>query len=214
VTILLVDDHQLLRQGLRALLERDGRLLVAGEAADGWEALELARKLRPDVVVMDISMPGLNGVDATRRIVAELPRTKIIALSMNADRQYVHAMFDAGASGYLLKTAASEELVAAVFAVERGEVYISPAIADLMVDRHRRRATPAPMRTVGELTGREREVLQLLSEGLSSKEIGARLEIASSTVESHRKQIMAKLDVHSVAELTKVAIRMGLTSLD
>lgn len=208
--ILLADDHRMMREGLRALLEKDG-LEVVGEAADGREALELTRTLRPDVVVMDISMPGLNGVDATRRILAEVPACKVVALSMNTDRRYVRAMFEAGAAGYLVKNAASRELVLAILAVWQGQKYVDTSIVGDVIDGWVGQPT-APSRSERALSPREREVLQLLAEGRSSKEIAVQLEIALPTVETHRRQIMAKTGLRTIAALTKYAIREGLTS--
>jgi DNA-binding NarL/FixJ family response regulator len=212
VKILLVDDHKMMRDGLRAILEKE-ELMVVGEAASGREALVSARRLRPQIVVMDISMPELNGIDATRKLLAELPGTKVIALSMNSDRRYVLAMFKAGAVGYLLKNSASEELIAAVRAVADDLTYVSPSIAALIVDDAIDAVGPrtAAIRT---LSTREREVLQLLAEGKSSKDIAAHLNVAVPTVETHRRQIMDKLSLRTIAELTKYAIREGLTSLD
>jgi len=213
VRVLLADDHQILRQGLRTLLEREPDVRVVGEATDGREAVAQAAALRPDVVVMDLSMPGLNGIEATRRIVAAQPKTKVVGLSMHADRQYVRAMFEAGAAGYLLKNSAYEELLSALRVVVGGRPFVSPAIADVVLDALRvgaREAAAAP----AELTAREREVLQLLAEGHTSKEIAAQMCIALSTVETYRRHIMIKLDLHSIAELTRYAIRRGLTSVD
>ena len=211
--VLLADDHQILRQGLRTLLEREPDVRVVGEATDGREAVAQAAALRPDVVVMDLSMPGLNGIEATRRIVAAQPKTKVVGLSMHADRQYVRAMFEVGAAGYLLKNSAYEELLSALRVVVGGRPFVSPAIADVVLDALRvgaREAAAAP----AELTAREREVLQLLAEGHTSKEIAAQMCIALSTVETYRRHIMIKLDLHSIAELTRYAIRRGLTSVD
>lgn len=208
--VLLADDHQLMRQGLRALLERQGIDVVA-EAADGHEAIARAKQACPDVVVMDVAMPGLNGIDAARRIKAELPLVKILALSMNADARYVNAMLEAGASGYLLKNAASDELLDALTAVLGGETYLSPAILRGSPNPALRRGTPVPG-SEKPLSAREREVLQLIAEGKTSKEIAGSLNIAVPTVETHRRQLMDKLNVRTIAELTKYAIREGLTS--
>lgn len=210
--ILLVDDHRMMREGLRALLEKEG-LEVVGEAEDGREAIELTRTLRPEVVVMDISMPDLNGIDATKRIVAELPGCKVVALSMNSDRRYVRAMFAAGAVGYLIKNTASSELVLAILAVAQGQKYVDSAIANVVIDGWV--GQTGPVNTFGEraLSLREREVLQLLAEGCSSKDIALRLTIALPTVETHRRQIMAKTGLRTIAALTKYAIREGLTSV-
>jgi len=208
--ILLVDDHKIMRDGLRALLEKDG-LTVVGEAADGHEAIRLNRELAPEVVVMDISMPDLNGIDATRHILTDRPGVKVIGLSMNSDRRYVVAMFKAGAVGYLLKNSAAEELIQAVRAVAANLTYVSPSVAAMVVDGC---VTPTEKaRADRPLSPREREVLQLLAEGKSSKEIAARLSMAVPTVETHRRQIMEKLDVHTIAGLTKYAVREGLTTL-
>ena len=214
MNILLVDDHQMMRDGLRAVLERESDLHVTGEAADGRTALELCATLHPDVVVMDIGMPGLNGIEATRQVTAHHPRTKVVALSMNADRRYVHAMFEAGAWAYLVKSSASEELIRAIRAVAHDEKYVSPTVASAVLDAFvvGPKATHRDPRS--DLSPREREVLQLLAEGLTSKEIASKLDLAVSTIETHRKQIMAKLELRSVAELTKFAIRSGLTTLE
>jgi DNA-binding NarL/FixJ family response regulator len=211
--ILLADDHKMMRDGLRSVLEKEG-MEVVGEAATGHEALAMTKRLKPDVVVMDISMPELNGIDATRRIVAEVPGVKIIGLSMNSDRRYVVAMFAAGAVAYLLKNSASEELIQAVRTVMSDLTYISPSIAAIVVDHLVEGAQPADVKTAKPLSPREREVLQLLAEGNSSKDIANRLELAVPTVETHRRQIMDKLNLRTIAELTKYAIREGLTSVD
>jgi DNA-binding NarL/FixJ family response regulator len=217
--VLLCDDHRLMREGLRAILEKAG-LAVVGEAENGRDGVDLARQLQPDVVLMDISMPDLNGIDATRLLVEELPATKVIGLSMSSDRRYVATMFAAGAVGYLLKSSASEELIRAVHAVSNNLKYVSPAVAGTFIDDYLAHAEPsqflaneAPVAASRPLSLREREVLQLLAEGNSSKEIAARLNIAATTVESHRRQIMDKLGLRTIAELTKYAVREGLTSL-
>jgi DNA-binding NarL/FixJ family response regulator len=214
VKILIVDDHKIMREGLRALLERQPNMEVVGEASNGREAIALAHKLKPRVIVMDITMPGLNGIDATRRMAAELPDVKVVGLSMNSDRRYVLAMLGAGASGYLLKNAASEELTRAIETVIVNRKYVSPLVADAVVESAIREATPHGGAEGKALSGREREVLQLLAEGRTSKEIAEKLGVAVTTVETHRRQIMNKLSIHSIAELTKYAIREGLTSLD
>ncbi len=209
MNVVLADDHAMVRDGLRAVLEKAG-VRVVGEAANGREAVAEALRLRPDVVVMDLAMPELNGVDATRRLTKELPGTKILGLSMNADRRYVTAMLTAGAAGYVLKNAAADQLLEALTVVMRGGTYLSPAIDDLATSPGAALHRPAEK----ALTAREREVLQLVAEGKSSKEVGAALKIALPTVETHRRQIMEKLGLHGVAELTKYAIREGLTSAD
>jgi DNA-binding NarL/FixJ family response regulator len=210
--ILLVDDHRLMREGLRVILERQGMEIV-GEAATGREALTLCPTVRPDVVLMDVCMPDSNGIDATRRLVDDAPRAKVIGLSMNADRRYVIAMFAAGASAYLLKSSAAEELILAIREVAGGRKYVSPAIAGVVLDTLVE-ATPPGFPSTKPLTPREREVLQLLAEGASSKDIAARLDVAVVTVETHRRQIMDKLGLRTIAELTKYAVREGLTMLE
>ncbi|MGD0679139.1 MAG: response regulator transcription factor [Polyangiaceae bacterium] len=209
--VVLADDHRMMRDGLRAVLEKAG-VQVVGEAANGQEAVEQVKRLHPDVLVMDIAMPVLNGIDAIRRLRAERPGVKVIALSMNSDRRYVIAMLEAGAAGYLLKNAASEELLAALDVVGQGQTYLSPSIAGSVVDQALGRGQTSRLGPERPLSGREREVLQLIAEGNSSKEIAATLLIGVTTVESHRRQIMEKLNLRTVAELTKYAIREGLTS--
>jgi DNA-binding NarL/FixJ family response regulator len=213
VRILLAEDHKIVREGLRAILEKEDGFVVVGEAADGREAIRLAHATKPDIVVMDISMPGLNGIDATKRILAEDPRTKVIGLSMNSDRRYVLEMLGAGAAAYLVKNAAADELVRAIHAVCDGQTYLSPQVSAAVVDAVVRRPATSAGLGMGVLSTREREVLQLLAEGLTSKDIADKLTIAVSTVETHRKQIMSKLNIRSVAELTKYAVREGITSL-
>jgi DNA-binding NarL/FixJ family response regulator len=211
VKILRVDDHTILRHGLRALLEKEMDVRLVDEAANGREAVELARKSVPEVILMDIVMPGLNGIDATRAIVAENPRAKVIGLSMNSDGHYLVAMFAAGAVGYLLKDAASTELVLAIRTVLQNRSYVSPAIAADVIECVRGAGHPALPRA---LTSREREVLQFLAEGKTSKEIGNTLGISVATVETHRRQMVTKLGIRTIAELTKYAVREGLTTLE
>ena len=214
IRVLLADDHQMLRDGLRAVLSLEDDIEVVGEANDGHAAVEMAGRLAPDVVLMDIGMSGLNGVDATRRIKAESPNVKVIALSTYSDKRYVLSMLEVGASGYVLKAAAVDEMCRAVRAVAEGKRYLSPDVAGVVVDARFHEPAQSDASLSSILGSREREVLQLLAEGHSSPEIARRLHIAASTVETHRRNIMRKLDVHSVAELTKYAIREGLTSLD
>jgi DNA-binding NarL/FixJ family response regulator len=213
VRVVLADDHAMMRDGLRAVLEKAG-VEVVGEAANGHQAIAEVKRSRPDVVVIDIAMPELNGIDATRRLAAEAPDVKVIALSMNADRRYVIAMLEAGAAGYLLKNSASEELLNALRVVTRGQTYPSPAIAGGVVDQAIRGASASQSGSAKQLSVREREVLQLVAEGKSSKEIAAALQIAVPTVETHRRQIMEKLHLRTIAELTKYAIREGITSAE
>jgi DNA-binding NarL/FixJ family response regulator len=213
IKILLVDDHQILREGLRSLVKGYDDMEVIGEAADGREALNMVEKLSPDVVIMDISMPDLNGIDATRMIINESPDVKIIALSMHHDKQFVSEIFKAGASGYLIKDSAFDELEHAVRIVMSGQTYINPKIASLVVESLvNQSANPNPS-SFSLLTAREREVLQLIADGKSTKQIAIDLNVSSKTIESHRRQVMGKLNVRSVADLTKFAIREGLTTI-
>ena len=209
--VVLADDHAMMREGLRAVLERAG-VQVIGEAANGHEAIAEALRLRPDVVVMDVGMPLLNGVDATRKLTAEMPHVKIIALSMNADRRYVSAMLGAGATGYVLKNSASEELLTALERVTRGERYVTPGLAGGAGDQPAQGKTSRHPESERPLSTRERQVLQLIAEGKTSKQIASTLGIAVTTVETHRRQLMEKLNLRTVAELTKYAVREGLTS--
>jgi len=211
IRVMLVDDHKILRDALKGVLEREHDLAVVGEASDGAEALELARQLQPDVVLMDIGMPGIGGIEATRTLRAEWPETKVVALSTFSDRRIVLQMLDAGAGGYVVKSAGRDELLRAIRAVAHGKTYLCPDSSAVLVDsvRGKQAAEQTPRDLIGK---REREVLQLLADGHTSPEIGERLHIATSTVEVHRRNIMRKLELHSIAELTKYAIRNGLTS--
>jgi len=211
-TILIADDHRLLREGLRALLERDGFRVVA-EADNGRSAVRLAKQLQPDIVITDIAMPDLNGIEATRQVRAEAPRSKVLALSMHTESGFVLGILEAGASGYLLKDAAFEELSIAIKAVLKGQIYLSPAITGVVVGQSLGRLGSKARSQRAKLSKREQEVLQLIAEGKSTKEIAATLCVSVKTVETHRKQIMDNLDIHSVAGLTKYAVREGLTSL-
>jgi two-component system response regulator NreC len=214
IRIIVADDHQIVRQGLRTLLEKEPDMQVVAEAEDGRRTLNLARELIPQVIVMDVEMPDLNGIEATMQILAELPQIKVIALSMYSDRRFVTNMLKAGACGYLLKDCAFEELVQAIRLSMSNRIYLSPGIADVVVKDYVNH-TPAPTPSVfSVLTPREREVLQLLSEGKRTTQIAELLHISIKTVETHRMQIMHKLGMRSVAELTKYAIREGLTSLE
>jgi len=213
-TILLADDHRMIRDGLRALLESEDDLEVVGEAENGRDAVRLVRNLAPDVVVMDISMPDLNGVEATRQVCRRCPDTRVIALSVHADRRFVTEMLKAGASGYLLKDCAFEELVRGIRTVVEGHTYLSPRIANAVVEGHVRAPASEAEPTGSVLTAREREVLQLLSEGHGTKQIARHLHVSTKTIDTHRQHIMDKLDIHNVPELTKYAVREGLTTLE
>jgi two-component system response regulator NreC len=213
VRIILAEDHRITREGLVNLLKERPDMEVVGEAENGREAVRLARELSPDLVIMDVTMPDLNGIDATRIITSGSNKTKVIALSMYSDKQFVQGMIQAGASGYLLKDCAFEELVSAIQAVIHGDTYLSPGIAGIVVQDYLNKLTTDRSSADTVLTNREREVLQLIAEGNSTKEIAARLSVSVKTVETHRRQIMEKLGIFSIAELTKYAIREGLTSL-
>ena len=213
VRILLADDHTIILDGLCSLLGKNQDFKVVGRASDGTSAVRLAASLSPDIVIMDVSMPGLNGIDAARRILAENPKTKIIALSMHNDGRYISAALKSGAMGYILKESAFEELIAAIRTVMKGQCYLSASIAAVVIKDYIRHLEKTESGVFSVLTPREREVLQALSEGLSTKEIASRLGVSIKTVETYRSQIMEKLDIHSVAELTKYAIREGITSL-
>jgi len=214
IRILLADDHKITRQGLRSMLEKQDDIEVVAEAEEGRMAIELVRQLEPDIVIMDVSMPGLNGVDATRQIVNTFKGVKVIALSMHSDTSYVAEMLRNGASGYLLKDCAFKELASAIRVVVAGKKYLSPDISGIVVDDYLHRLSRTDRAGAKVLSVREREVLQIVAEGLSTKEIAKKLHISIKTVETHRRQIMKKLNIFSVAELTKYAVRKGLTSLE
>lgn len=212
IRVLLADDHRIVRQGLRGLLEKEGDIEVVAEAAEGRTALRLARDMCPDVVVMDIAMPDMNGIGATRHILAQAPGVKVVTLSMHSDRRFVAEMLKAGASGYLLKDCAFEELAQAVRTVAGGQTYLSPGIAGVVIRDYVRHLSEVDS-AYSALTPREQEVLQLLAEGKTIRQIASCLQVSMKTVETHRRHIMSKLDIHSIAQLTKYAIREGLTSL-
>ncbi|MCK5145404.1 response regulator transcription factor [bacterium] len=203
--LLLADDHQIIRQGLCSLLAAEHDICVVAEAVNGREVLKLAREHCPDMVILDISMPELNGIEAARQIVRDFPAMKIVMLSMHADRRFIQETLDIGASAYLLKDAAFEELVEAIHCVMQGGQYLSRSIRHLIISTEERRKIC--------LTAREREVLQLMAEGDNTKTIAHKLSISVKTIETHRQHIMRKLDIHSVAGLTKYAIKEGLTGL-
>ncbi len=196
------------------LLEKSGRITIVGEAVDGISAARMARDLKPDLVLMDIAMPDLNGIEATRRIRAESPGVKVIALSMHADKRYVRRMLLAGAAGYVQKGSAFEEVATAIRTVAAGRIYISPKITDLIVADYIKLLTKSYPGGESPLSDREREVLQMLAEGKNSRLIAERLHLSVTTVDTHRKHIMDKLGLRSIAELTKYAVREGMTPLD
>lgn len=214
IRVLLADDHKITREGLRSLLEKQQDMDVVAEAENGRAAVHLAHELLPNVVIMDVTMPDLNGMEAARQIVGRFPNVKIIALSMHSDSLFVTEMLRSGASGYLLKDCAFDELALAIRAVASGKTYLSPSISGVVVEDYLRRLTKTGFSSSEVLTDREREVLQLMAEGKSTKQIALKLSISVKTVETHRRQIMHKLDIYTVAELTKYAIRKGLTSLE
>ena len=204
--ILLADDHAVVRNGFRRILTAEPDLEVVGEAANGQEALDRAAELQPDVVVMDVTMPELNGIEATRRLMESSPRTRVLALSMHKDGVYVREILRAGARGYLLKDSGESDLLTAVRAVARGEGYLSPAVSDAVLNDYRRHVTDP----LDLLTSREREVLQLIAEGKTNKEVATHLNLSVYTVEAHRGRIMEKLNLHSTGELVRFAMRNGL----
>ena len=221
ISILLVDDHELVRRGLRSFLGSHGNTVVVGEAETGEQALSLALEKQPDLVIMDISMPGMDGMEVTRRLKAQCPNCHVLALTVHEDKQYFIEMLAAGASGYITKQAAADELGAAIEAVASGQVYLQPALARWLLEDYQRLSkdaashTPQPptdLDVVGldVLSARERQVLELVGQGLNNQEIGDRLELSPKTVARHRERIMHKLNMHSRTELVKFAIRTGL----
>ena len=214
VTVLLADDHRIFRDGLRPLLAAQPDLEVVAEAEDGLEALRLARELEPTVAVLDISMPGLNGLEVTRRLAREAPAVRTVILSMHSDRRFVLEALRAGARGYLLKDAGFEELLVAIREVCEDRIHLGAAVSEQVIRDYVSLADAEEGSAFALLSAREREVLQLLAEGLATKEIADRLNLSVKTVESHRKAVMDKLEIRSIAELTKYAIREGLTPLD
>jgi DNA-binding NarL/FixJ family response regulator len=214
IKVVLADDHQIVRHGLRSLLSAEPDIEVVGEADNGRAVVRMVQELSPQVVIMDISMPDLNGIEATRQILSDTTGVKVIALSMHSDSLFVLNMFQAGASGYLLKDCALEELVKAVRTVMNRKIYLSPGISDIVIKDFVLGWSSTESSAYSILTAREREVLQLMAEGKNTNQIAESLCVSIKTVEAHRKQMMNKLDIHSVAELTKYAIRQGLTSLE
>jgi len=211
--IVLVDDHQLFRDGVRNLLDQQLDMSVLGEAEDGRMALEMVRKLSPQVVIMDVTMPNLNGIDATRRILAENPKVKVIALSMHGHRRFVQEMLKAGASGYLLKECAFQDLIQAIRTVLADKVFLSPDIAQIVMDDYLNPSRKDKKRGISLLTSKEREVLQLIAEGLTNEKTAQILHMSRRTVEKHRARIMNTLQIDNLADLVKFAVREGLTKL-
>ncbi len=215
IRLLLADDHAVVRSGLRLLLEAQPDMAIIGEAENGADAIRRTAELMPDVVLMDIEMPGMNGIEATRRIKAESPRTAVLALTMYEDDQYFFEMLRAGAAGYVPKRAAPDELASAIRAVSRGDVFLYPSLAGRLVqDYLLRRDVEAQEPPADDLTPREQEVLTLIAQGLSNGEIGEQLVISAKTVDRHRENIMRKLNLHNRVDLVKYALRKGLIDLE
>lgn len=214
IRVLICDDHKIMREGLRNLLKDKANIVVVGEAENGRDALGLVHKLKPDIVIMDVAMPGLNGMEATKMILKEYQETRVIALSMHSGKQFVTGMFRAGASGYLLKDCAFDELMDAIKAVNSKHTYLSREISDVLVREFVTNIDGSSDEPGEVLSTREKEVLQLISEGNSTKLIAEKLFISVKTVETHRQKVMQKLNIFTIPELTKYAIRMGFTSLD
>ncbi len=214
IRILLAEDHTLVRKGLRSLLEGEDGLVVVDEAVDGREAVEKAGKLQPDIVLMDIAMPGLNGLEATRQLRQRHPKVQVVILTMYADEEYIPQLLEAGARGYVVKQAAPEELIAAVRAVHQGGIFLTPSVSRTVVQEYLQQAASMTRSGQDLLTPREREVLQLIAEGHPPRQIAQLLCISVKTVEAHRANLMRKLAATSTAELTRHAIRRKLISLD
>ena len=214
IRVLIADDHKIMLAGLRSLLEKQTDFEVVGEADNGRKAVQMAQEKTPDVVVMDVSMPDLNGIEATMQIIESLPKTRVVALSMHSDKRFVMGMLRAGASGYLLKDCASQELANAIVQVAGGKKYLSPEITGVVIDDFLLGGSAEEVAAASPLSPREREVLQLIAEGWSTKQIASHLYVSIKTIETHRRQIMKKLDLHAIADLTKYAIREGLTSIE
>lgn len=214
IKLLLADDHEIILEGLHNLLSKESDLEVVGEVKDGRQAVKAAQELEPDIVIMDISMPSLNGIEATRQMVEDLPDIKILVLSMHMGREYVAEALEAGVSGYLLKDCAFQELIKAIRAVSNGKVYLSQEITSLVVDDYVHKLSNMKDVKRDTLTSREREVLQLIAEGKSTKQIADLLFLSPKTIETYRSRLKNKLNMDSIADLTKYALREGLTSLD
>jgi len=212
-SLLIADDHKILREGLKKLIEDQSDMEVVGEANNGREAISIINKTNPNVVIMDVSMPDMNGMEATKQIVKDFPHIKVVALSMHIEKQFVEGMFAAGALAYILKDCASEELVKAIRTVVKNKIYISADISDVVMEGYIESLSRDKKETSGNLTSREREVLQLIVEGKKTKETAKILHTSVKTVETHRYNIMTKLNINNIACLTKYAIREGITSI-
>jgi two-component system response regulator NreC len=214
IKVVVVDDHTILRQGIKALLDNQEGIEVVGEAKDGREALKIIEETLPDVILMDIAMPGLNGLEATRRIKKKFPKTKVLVLTMYTNEEYIFQILNAGANGYLVKETAFQDLISAIKAVYRDEAFMSPSISKKVISSYMQRAQEDEKETCDILTTREREILQLIAEGNSSKKIAEALFISPKTVETHRTHIMDKLNIHNRTDLIKYAIRQGIVDID
>lgn len=214
--IIIADDYGIVRQGLKSLIEKEDDLEVIGEAENGTKAVQMAEQLKPDMVIMDITMPDMNGIDATKRIISENPKVKIIALSMHSNKRFVTEMLQAGAVGYVLKSYLFDELVRAIKAAEKGQRYLSPRITNVLVEDYIGDSSKegGNRENIKSLTDRERMIIQLLTEGYNIKQIALKLNISPKTADANRRALMKKLQLSSLAELTKFAIREGLTSLE
>lgn len=213
IKVVIVDDHKIIKDGLRSLLERQPDMEVVAEADNGRTAIKLAKELSPDVIIMDIGMRELNGIDATRQIVKMSPDVKVLALSMYSDKRFIKGMLKAGASGYMLKDSAFKELIDAIRVIVEDKIYISPSVASIVTDDYLNQSPESDSLTRSFLTSRELEVLQLLVEGRSTKQIASSLHLSIKTIESHRSRVMKKIDVDNIVDLTKYAIREGIISL-
>jgi len=214
IKVVVADDHTILRQGIKALLDNLEEIEVVGEAKDGREAIKAIEELSPDVILMDIAMPGLNGLEATRRIKKKFPRTKVVVLTMHTNEEYIFQILNAGADGYLVKETAFQDLISAINSVHRGEAFMSPSISKKVMTDYIQRAQGEERVGFDTLTTREREILQLVAEGNSNKKIAEVLFISPKTVETHRAHIMDKLNIHDRAGLIKYAIRKGMINID
>ena len=214
IKILLADDHKILRNGMRSMIEKEPDLEVVGEAENGITAVQMACDLNPDVVIMDIAMPGINGVDATREILSKAPEIKVLALSTYSEKQFIFTMLKAGALGYLVKDCAFEELVSAVRSVAENKIYIAPKVLNIVVKEYLNHESQELPKDDVQITPRERDVLRLITKGKNTKEVASELYVSAKTIETHRQNIISKLGIHNVAELTLYAVQSGLITLD